>query len=305
MVLHDTQDLGSRLPPVPGVELTRRFIDAGGVRLHAVEAGPADGPLVLLLHGFPEFWYGFRHQIAPLARAGYRVVVPDQRGYNLSDKPRRLAAYRLDRLAADAAALIAASGRERAFVVGHDWGAMAAWWLAVLHPERVERLAVLNVPHPLVMRRQLRTSSAQRRRSRYVFFFQLPWLPEWWLARHGFRVARRSLTSTSRPGTFSAEDLAAYREAWARPGALRGMVSWYRAALRRPPPRPPSARVAPPTLLIWGMKDRFLGPEMIQPSLALCDQGRAECIPEATHWVQHEEPERVDRLLLEHFDGGR
>ena len=155
-----------------------KLIATNGITLHAVTAGPEDGPLVLLLHGFPEFWYGWRRQIPALAAAGFRVLAPDQRGYNLSDKPRELSAYRLDALAADALGLIDAAGRERAFVVGHDWGAMVAWWLALVAPQRVERLAILNVPHPYVFRRHLMNDAEQQKRSIYAGFFQLPWLPQ-------------------------------------------------------------------------------------------------------------------------------
>ncbi|HEX2979920.1 MAG TPA: alpha/beta hydrolase, partial [Anaerolineaceae bacterium] len=129
---------------------------ASTLRLHAEVAGPVDGPLVVLLHGFPEFWYGWRNQIAPLAQAGFHVVAPDQRGYNLSDKPAGIGAYHLDALAADVLSILDHFKREQAFVVGHDWGAAVAWHLAIHHPERVERLAILNVPHPGAMARALR-----------------------------------------------------------------------------------------------------------------------------------------------------
>ncbi len=270
-----------------------------GVRLHAVEAGPADGPLVILLHGFPEFWYGWRRQIGPLAAAGFRVLVPDQRGYNISDKPRRVSAYGLDELALDVVGLLDGAGIEKARIVGHDWGGVVGWWLGIRHPQRIERLALLNIPHPLVMRRTLLHSAVQRKKSRYIFFFQLPWLPERSFSRDGFAYAEKILRVSSRPGTFSDEDVARYKEAWSQPGAVRSMIHWYRAALRAQLRMPKHSRVPVPTLLIWGTKDRFLGEEMAEPSLALCDHGRLELIPEATHWVQHEEAERVNGLLVE------
>lgn len=281
--------------------VSERFVITNGVRLHVLEAGPPEGDPVVLLHGFPELSYGWRKQIGPLAEAGYRVIAPDQRGYNLSDKPRGLSAYRLDKLAADIVGLIDEAGHEKATVVGHDWGAAVAWWVAITHPGRVRALAVLNVPHPVVMRRHLLASREQRRRSRYMLFFQLPWLPERRLASDDYRMLAAALERTSRPGTFTDDEVAHYRAAWAQPGALSGMLAWYRAALRRPPQRPASIRVAVPALVIWGAQDRFLGEEMVAPSLALCDCGRAEVIRDATHWVQHEEPERVNALLLEHL----
>jgi pimeloyl-ACP methyl ester carboxylesterase len=282
-------------------ELRHRTLATNGIRLHAVEAGPEDGPLVILLHGFPELWFGWRHQIAPLAAAGFRVLVPDQRGYNQSDKPGGVRAYALDTLALDAVGLIDALGREKASVAGHDWGGAVAWWLGMEHAGRLDRLALVNMPHLDVMRRNLWTNPAQMLRSGYMLFFQLPFLPEKLLAWNGWQLAARSLCSTSRPGTFTGADLGVYRAAWSRPGAMTAMLSWYRAALRARPPWPEDVRVRVPTLLIWGTEDRFLGREMARPSIELCDDGRLELFEGSTHWVQHEEPERVARLLVEHF----
>lgn len=279
--------------------LRHRTIAANGVRLHAVEAGPEGGPLLLLLHGFPEFWFGWRKQIEPLAAAGFRVLAPDQRGYNLSDKPRRVSAYNLDTLALDVVGWIDAAGADRARVVAHDWGGLVGWWLGVKHPERMERLVLLNAPHPKVMRRALLKSPRQRKKSSYIFFFQLPWLPERTFRRDNFAYAAKALLATSRRGTFSDADVDLYREAWSQPGAVRAMIHWYRAALRAQPQWPASPRVTVPTLLLWGTKDRFLGRELAQASIDLCDDGRLEFFEEATHWIQHEEPERVNRRLLE------
>src|SRR5437879_4698652 len=158
-------------------------IATNGIRLNVAQAGPPDGPLVILLHGFPEFWYGWRKQIPALAAAGYRVWAPDQRGYNFSDKPPDVRDYTLDKLAADVAGLIEAAGRQRAIIVGHDWGGAVAWWLAANNPERVERLVIINVPHPLVMRRLILRDPRQTLRSWYMFMFLLPRLPEWFARR--------------------------------------------------------------------------------------------------------------------------
>ncbi len=286
------------------METSFRQIDFGGLRLHVAEAGPRTGPLVVLLHGFPEFWYGWRHQIGPLAAAGFRVLAPDQRGYNLSDKPRPVRDYGLDRLTDDAVGLIDAMGRDTACLAGHDWGALVAWWTAVRFPERLERLAILNVPHPLVMRRHLRTDPEQRRRSSYVFHFQVPWLPERKFRQDNFARGVRAVQGTARPGTFSDTDMAAYREAWSRPGAVRSMIHWYRAALRHPPARVANPRVTVPTLILWGARDPFLGRQMVEPSLAMCDDGRLVWYEEATHWLQHEEPEAVSRQLVDFFTPG-
>jgi epoxide hydrolase 4 len=281
--------------------LRHRTIATNGVRLHAVEAGPERGPLLILLHGFPEFWYGWRRQIEPLAAAGFRVLAPDQRGYNLSDKPKGISAYNVDLLARDVLGLIDDAGSRKAFVVGHDWGGVVAWWLGIRYPERIERLALLNIPHPLVMRRALRKNPRQRKKSSYIFFFQIPWLPERSFRAGSFAAGVKALRGSSRPGTFTDADLDRYREAWSQPGAVRSMIHWYRAALRAKPKPPASPRVRVPTLLLWGAKDRFLGREMAQPSIDLCDDGRLEFFAEASHWIQHEEPERVSRELVRFF----
>lgn len=279
-----------------------RTVTTNGVRLHTVEAGPEGGPLVVLLHGFPEFWYGWRHQIEPLAAAGFHVVVPDQRGYNLSDKPRPVSAYTLDKLALDVVGLIDETGMGKAHVVGHDWGGVVGWWLGIHHADRLERLALLNIPHPLVMRRTLLRSPRQLKKSSYIFFFQLPGLPERAFRRDGFAYAVKTLRVSSRPGTFTDADITLYREAWSQPGAVRSMIHWYRAAPRLQGKLSGArARVRVPTLLLWGKQDRYLSHEMARPSIDLCDEGRLEFFEDATHWIQHEEPERVNRRLIEFF----
>jgi epoxide hydrolase 4 len=276
-----------------------REIETNSVRLHTVEAGPEGGPPLVLLHGFPEFWYGWRKQIGPLAAAGFHVLVPDQRGYNTSDKPRRVRDYDLDLLARDVVGLIDQIGG-KALVAGHDWGGAVAWWLGCNYPEHLERLAILNCPHPLVMRDTLLKSSRQRKMSFYMFLFQVPWLPERTFSKNNYAAAIKAFQATSRPGTFTEADFERYREAWSHPGEVRSMIHWYRAALRsqRKWPREPRVRNVP-TMLIWGARDRNLLREMARPSIDLCDDGRLEFIEEASHWVQHEEPERVNRLLLD------
>jgi len=272
----------------------------GAIELQAVASGPQDGPVVVLLHGFPEFWYSWHKQIEPLATAGFRVIVPDQRGYNLSSKPRGVASYSLPKLVADVIALADQLGQQKIYLAGHDWGAMVAWSAAILHPERIAKLAVLNVPHPSVMRRYLMTQPRQLLRSWYMFFFQLPWLPELIFSSFNFHIGTRSLVSSSRAGTFTQEDLDQYRAAWSQPGALTGMINWYRALLRAPA-RFFNPAVTAPTRIIWGQRDRFLLAEMAHDSLKYCANGELFTIADATHWVQHEEPARVSELLIEFF----
>ncbi len=278
--------------------LSHLNLQTNGITLHAVAAGPKNGPLVILLHGFPEFWYGWRYQIDALAQAGFRVLAPDQRGYNLSDKPRSVGSYNLDHLAADVVGLIDAVGCEKAFLVGHDWGGAAAWWAAIKYPERIEKLAILNSPHPRVMRKNIFHNRVQRKKSWYFFLFQIPFLPEQRMRKNNWQVGGRALQSTSRKGTFSEADIAVYREAWAQPGAATGMLNWYRAAFRSRPGRVGSSRVKVPTLIIWGEQDKFLRREMAQESVDLCDNGKLVFIEEASHWVQHEEAQQVNELLF-------
>ena len=273
--------------------------DLSGVRLHYVEAG--EGPLVVLLHGFPDFWYGWRHQIPALARAGYRVVAPDLRGYNLSSRPTGLAAYSLPTLAGDIRELILERGEREAALAGHDWGAMVAWGTAAFHPEVVRRLAILNVPHPHRMAEGLRTWR-QLRRSWYIVFFQLPFLPERALRAAGYRSMREAIEGGAPPGTVSPVELEAYVEAWRRPGAITAMLAYYRAAGRALGRRLPP--IAAPTLVIWGERDHYLGVELAEPDRAdVPALERVELLPGSSHWVMRDEPERISELLAEFFAG--
>ncbi|TDH58323.1 alpha/beta hydrolase [Dankookia rubra] len=279
---------------VPESEFLR--LRTNDVELHTVAAGPRDGPLVVLLHGFPEFWWGWRRQIGPLAAAGLRVVAPDQRGYNLSDKPGGVQSYGIDMLADDVLGLADALGRKRFAVVGHDWGAVLAWHLAARNPERVERAVVLNGPHPATMRAHTLRNPFQAFRSWYVGFFQIPLLPERMLRTADFAALRGAMAVTARPGTFSEEEFARYRAAWAQPGALTAMLNWYRALpMSAGSLRPGRIRV--PVRVIWGDRDSALDAGLAEAGLSLCDRGEVFHIPAATHWVQHEEAERVNRLL--------
>lgn len=280
----------------PDVETLR--LPTNGIALHAVAAGPRDGPLAILLHGFPEFWYGWRHQIEPLAAAGLRVVALDQRGYGQSDKPAGRQAYVLDTLADDVLGVADALGRERFAVVGHDWGGIVTWHLAGRNPGRIERAAVLNAPHPATVWRHMVAHPDQVARSSYVAFFQLPLLPEWALGAAGFASLRRTLVNTARPGSFTEDDLERYRQAWAQPGALTAMLNWYRALPLQSFPSTPE-RIRVPVRVVWGDRDVALQRELAEAGAALCDHGEIFHLPEATHWVQHDEAEHVSRLLVE------
>ena len=276
------------------------YIENSTVRLHAVAAGPSNGPVVVLLHGFPEFWYGWHKQIEPLANASFHVIVPDQRGYNLSSKPPGVAAYTIPELVSDVIAIADQLGQQKIYLAGHDWGAAVAWSAALLHPERIAKLAVVNVPHPSVMRRYLSTRFAQTRRSWYMFFFQIPWLPEAVFSAFHFRVGARALLRSSRPGTFSPDDFAQYRAAWSQPGALTSMVNWYRALFRHRV-KFPDRTVRVPTRILWGQRDAFLLSDMARDSLRYCTNAELVTFRNATHWLQHEEPDKVSQILVDFF----
>ncbi|AWN40719.1 alpha/beta fold hydrolase [Methylobacterium durans] len=265
------------------------------VSLNVASAGPKEGPLTVLLHGFPEFWFGWRHQIDALAQAGLHVVAPDQRGYNLSSKPESISAYQLDRVADDILALADSCGAGSFQLVGHDWGGIVGWRLAARSPERVRRLVILNAPHPDVLAGYARRHPTQALRVLYFGAFQVPWLPEAGLRAANYLVVRQALRLTSRSGTFSTAELERYQEAWAQPGALTGMLNWYRALrLKR---RSELGPIRSPTLIIWGKKDPALSPHLATESLKLCENGRIELLPRATHWLHHEEPAQVNGSL--------
>lgn len=269
-------------------------IAVNGIRLHVATAGPKQAPLVVLLHGFPETALAWRRYVDPLLATGWRVAVPDQRGYGASDKPRRADDYVLDVLADDVCALGAALGAEQFAVVGHDWGGMVAWHLAARHPGVVERLAVLNAPHPASFLGYALTHPLQLVRSAYVGLFQLPLVPEALLSAHGFSLLAASLTRTSKPGAFDDELLAAYRQAWQGPRAIEGMLNWYRAMSMA---RPISTPIEAPTLILWGVQDAALEPGLADEALGYCARGKLERLADATHWLHHEQPERVGALL--------
>lgn len=273
------------------------YRDVNGVRLHVVAAGDPDAPLVVLLHGHPDFWYGWREQVVSLADAGFRVVVPDQRGCNLSDAPDGIDAYRQSELVADVRELIYSEGRESAHVVGHDFGGFVAWNVALRHPSLVDRLGILNVPHPTVYRETLRSSLQQIARSWYVWFYQVPKLPEWMLARNDMANMVDSLEITSNSGTFSDETITKYKAAWRHTG-ITPRINWYRGFRRSN--SPPRDTVTQPTLICWGEDDIALLPSMAEKSVDYCEDGQLQMFPGASHWVHHER-EEVSESLRRHL----
>lgn len=283
-------------------DFEHRMIDAGEVRLHIVEARPAtvtdDTPLVLLLHGFPEHWWSWRSQLSALRDAGYWAIAPDMRGYGQSDKPYEVGEYEVEKLAGDVAGVIRAVGRKKAIVVGHDWGGVIAWAFAMEHPDMLERLAILNVPHPLQMLKGLKTAK-QLKKSWYMFFFQLPKIPELAIAKDDYAMVRKTFAIDGVP----ADEIERYVEALRIPGVVRSAVNYYRASIRRVASgRTPKMKVIEqPVLVIWGDRDRHLGKEMAEPPPRFVPHARTVHLPDASHWVQRDEPARVNELLLEHF----
>lgn len=277
-----------------------RFATVNGVRLHFVETG--QGPPVVLLHGFPEFWYSWRHQLPALAQAGFHALALDLPGYNESDRLADIMAYRVSNLVEILAQFIQQLSGPVA-LVGHDWGGVLAWRLAALHPELVNKLAILNAPHPAAYQALLRCSPGQWIKSWYIAFFQLPWLPEFTIQANDFAGLERMWRQAPvHPDAFTNEDITRYKRAFGLPGALTGPLNYYRAAIRysRDANKPPQ-KVSAPTLVIWGEQDPYLSLNLLDRLGQWVPDLRMERIPDASHWVQNDVPDQVNRLLAEFF----
>lgn len=280
-----------------------QFVDLSQIRMHVVTQGNDAGKPVLLLHGFPDFWRGWIGQIEPLARKGFRVIVPDQRGYNLTSKPVDIDAYRTERLVGDIVELIEMMGISDVCVAGHDWGGVVAWHLAARYPQLVQRLAIVNAPHPLIMQRSLQGSFQQLMRSWYFYVFQLPSLPEKFLSFRS-NVAMLHGMNWAGPAMLNEEDLVAYRTAWGQHGAIRSMVNWYRAAYRHPIIATDciaQTKIETPTLVLWGNQDKALAPALAEASVSQCVNGKLAQLDGAGHWGMRQYPDLVTKQLAEHF----
>ena len=294
---------------------TGRFVEVQpGVRLHCAEAGEPGRPLLLFVHGFPEFWYAWK-DLLPAFADRWHAVAPDLRGFNLSDKPTDPKAYRPSTLVADLDGLIRALGHERAVVVAHDWGGALAWSLAIAMPHRVSRLVILNAPHPIPFARGLASDPAQQRASAYMNFLRAP-DTETVLARDDFAAMDRFFAEVSPAPWYDATARAAYHEAWGRPGALSGGLAYYRASPLHPPTADdPGARrlqldpadyvVRVPTRVIWGERDRALLPTLLDGLDALVPGLDVVRLPDCSHWLVHEAPERIEGLVREFVEVGR
>jgi epoxide hydrolase 4 len=268
-----------------------RDIITNGIRMHYVTMG--EGPLIVLLHGFPEFWYSWRYQIPFLANLGYTVVAPDLRGYNDTDKPRK--GYDVPNLLRDIEGLIKGLGQAMAIIVGHDWGGVLAWSFAIHYPQMTGRLIVMNAPHPQAILREFRTLK-QLRKSWYIFLFQLPWLPERMLLRnHASLIGRVLRGNTVQKDAFPPEVIAKYQKAISKPGSMTAALNYYRHIFLQRPEM--SSHISAPTLLIWGEQDVALGIELTHGLEQWIDNIQVERISDSGHWVQQEQPDKVNQLM--------
>jgi pimeloyl-ACP methyl ester carboxylesterase len=281
---------------IPGEFITVR---ANGLDFEVLAAGDGDR-LALCLHGFPEHAISWRHQIPLLVSLGYRVWAPNQRGYGNTTRPLQRDDYAIPRLLDDISALIDASGANSVSLIGHDWGAALCWFYAMRPARPIERLVIMNVPHPKLFARALRAAWRQRLRSWYIAFFQLPRLPEWALGRdHARAIGELFLHSATDPAQFPDDVLAVYRDQASRAGALTAMINWYRAAgrTRSTRTRTPTPKIEIPTLMVWGEEDSALGKETTYGTSAYVSNLKLHYLPGVSHWVQQDAPERVNELL--------
>jgi pimeloyl-ACP methyl ester carboxylesterase len=288
--------------------IRHELVTANGLRFHVATCGEGDR-LALFLHGFPECWYSWRHQLPLLARLGYRAWAPDLRGYGETDRPPRREDYAIERLMEDVAGLVDASGARSTVLLAHDWGAVIAWYFAMRRLRPLERLVIMNVPHPAPMERALR-GWRQMARSWYALFFQIPRLPEALLrARHCRAIGDAFRNMAVDKNRFPDEVLRIYRDNAARPGALTAMLNYYRALVRGGGGNRQRALGYPvietPTLMIWGERDRALGKETTYGTDRWVRDLTVRYLPDVSHWVQQEAPEQVNEILREWLEGER
>ena len=270
------------------------FIETNGVKLHYVTQG--EGPLMLMLHGFPEFWYSWRYQIPEFAQ-NYKVVALDLRGYNDSDKPKEQSAYVMDELIKDVKGVITGLGYEKCVLVGHDWGGAIAWTFANAYPEMLTKLIVLNIPHPAKFAQGLQTVQ-QLLRSSYIFLFQLPILPELLIQADDYKAIESAFKGMAiDKNAFTLDDIDAYKNAAAKRGALTAMLNYYRSNFGRNLFNRNWGILKIPTLMIWGENDIALGKELTYETQFYVENLQIKYIPNCSHWVQHEKPDLVNQYM--------
>ncbi len=288
--------------PHPDSGITVQWIEANGQTFEVAQAGEGN-KLALCLHGFPELHYSWRFQIPLLVEQGYQVWAPNMRGYGGSSKPPTVRDYALDHLCADVAALIDASGADEVTLIAHDWGAIVAWAFAIQKIRPLKRLVIMNVPHPMVGRREIR-HWRQLRRSWYIFFFQIPWLPEFLMSRgQGEPIKRAFSNMACDQSNFSDDELEHYAKAATRPGSMRAMVNYYRALLRhRNVIDIENKPITIPTLMIWGEEDSALNIKCTEGTEQWVENFTLHRLPGVSHWVQQEAPEKVNAILQDWLD---
>lgn len=273
--------------------LEHQYIVSNNVRLHYVTQG--EGPLMLMLHGFPEFWYSWRHQIPEFAQ-DYKVVALDLRGYNNSEKPQDANAYRMPELIKDIQGVIKGLGYDQCVLVGHDWGGGIAWCFADAHPDMVQKLIVMNIPHPANFVSALRNNFQQMMRSWYIGFFQLPVLPELMFQANDYGAIASAFTDrATNKNAFTPEDLEAFKNAAAKRGALTAMVNYYRSNTDTFDRE--WGMIDVPTLLLWGEDDFALGKELTNNTDAYVRDLTLHYLPNCSHWTQQEQPEQVNQYM--------
>lgn len=280
------------------IALESRMVSVGDISLHVVFAGPADGKPVILLHGYPEFWYAWRGPMAILAKAGFRVIVPDQRGYNLSDKPSKVGAYRLDKLAGDVVDLADALGYEKVNLAGHDFGGLVSWWTVLLHAERIAKFVIINKPHPYAGRGYKTDEDSI---SWYRTFLQIPGLPGYIGRLGNWRLLVKNLRETSMQDTFPETVINQFRAAWDTNGAIHSMGAWYRANSAFDM-EIGEARVSIPTLVVLAPDDAFSSLDIARRSALFLEDGEVKELASGTHWVIQEKPELIGNILVQFFN---
>ncbi|MHA1518546.1 MAG: alpha/beta fold hydrolase [Promethearchaeota archaeon] len=291
-------------------DFTYKYIQVNNIKLHVAFVGPEDGNPVILLHGFPDASFGWTHQIKALSAQNFYVIAPDQRGYNLSDKPKGKKNYRGKLLVSDIIGLADALNIEKFNLAGHDFGAMVSWNLVASYPQRVKKLAIFNVPHPRVIQKFLKESKKQRRKSWYFIFFRIPFLPELLIRLSGWRMLTKAMDNS-----FSKEELTRYKTTWKQRGALTAMINWYRGFFQKPKVKhkqtttPTTTKtnkhrrklIEVPTVIGWGKQDPHLMWEMADHSATYVKNCRVQYFEDANHWVLVDEPEKTSRLLIDFF----
>ncbi len=281
--------------------LEHHYKTINSIRMHYVQAGTNPDTVLLLLHGFPEYWYSWRHQLAAL-HSRYTLVAPDLRGYNETDKPPFVWSYTIQTLMNDMLQLLDTLGYQQAVIVGHNWGGMLAWYLSIYHPHRVQRLIIMNTPHPVLFADAIHTNPRQMLRSTYLSLFQLPFLPELYIRANDFAELTTMFRSkTARPDTFSDADIQAYKDALRKPGALSAALNWYRAFISMGGNVGTffgsKKHVTVPTMLLWGEQDPFLGKELSYNTERFVSDLRTHYLPDSSHWVQQEQPDLVNHYI--------